>query len=115
MGRYRHPVAFILYLPMDNIPLIMEIDSKLKAIGDKHNIHNAYGFITPLDAGKRAVYEYDYYVDHTNEEDRINCLNAMAEASEMLEGYCRSSNCVKWIQYSLNQGFCRSENLLYID
>lgn len=115
MGRYRHPVAFILYLPMDNIPLIMEIDANLKAIGDKHSIHNAYGFITPLDMGKRAVYEYDYYVDHTDEVDRSNCLNAMAEAAEMLEGYCRSTKCIKWIQYSLNQGFCRSENLLYID
>ena len=115
MGRYKHPVAFILYLPMDNIPLIMKIGSELKRIGDKYNVHNDYGFITPLDMGKRAVYEYDYYVDHTDEEDRINCLNAMTEAAEMIESLCRSDKCVKWIQYSLNQGFCRSENLLYID
>ena len=115
MGRHKHPVAFILYLPMDNITLIMEIDSKLKAIGDKNNIHNAYGFITPLDMGKRAVYEYDFYVDHTDENDRINCLNAIAEATEMIEGFCQSNNGVKWIQHSFNQGFCRSENLLYID
>jgi hypothetical protein len=100
---------------MDNITLIMEIDSKLKAIGDKNNIHNAYGFITPLDMGKRAVYEYDFYVDHTDENDRINCLNAIAEATEMIEGFCQSNNGVKWIQHSFNQGFCRSENLLYID
>lgn len=115
MGRYKHPVAFILYLPMDDIPLIMEIDSELKRIGDKHGIHNDYGFITPLDMGKRAVYEYDYYVDHTSETDRINCLNAMAEAAEVIKGFRRRNSCVKWIQYSLNQGFCRSENLLYID
>lgn len=115
MGRHKHPVAFILYLPMDNIPLIVEIDSELKRIGNKHNIHNDYGFITPLDMGKRAVYEYDYYVDHTNEEDRIHCLNAMAEAAEMIERFSRETSSVKWIRNSLNQGFCRSENLLYID
>ena len=115
MGRYKHPVAFILYLPMDNVPLIMKIDSELKRIGEKYSIHNDYGFITPLDMGKRAVYEYDYYVDHTDDEDRMNCLNAMAEAAEMIEGIRQSNKCVKWIQYSFNQGFCRSENLLYID
>ena len=115
MGRYKHPVSFILYVPMDNIPLIMEIDSEFKRIGEKHNIHNDYGFITPLDMGKRAVYEYDYYVDHTNDEDRKNCLNAMAEAAEMIEGYCSRANGVKWIKSVLYQGFCRSENLLYLD
>ena len=115
MGRYKHPVAFILYVPMDNIPLIMEIDSELKRIGDKHNIHNDYGFITPLDMGKRGVYEYDYYVDHTDDTDRKNCLNAMAEAVEMIEGFCSGANGVKWIQSVLYQGFCRSENLLYLD
>lgn len=115
MGRYKHPVAFILYVPMDNIPLIMEIDSEFKRIGEKHNIHNDYGFITPLDMGKRGVYEFDYYVDHTNDADRKNCLNAMAEAAEMIEGFCAGAKGVKWIQSVLYQGFCRSENLLYLD
>lgn len=115
MGRYKHPVAFILYVPMDDIPLIMKIDSELKRIGDKHHIHNDYGFITPLDMGKRGVYEFDYYVDHTDRTDRENCLNAMTEAVEMIEGFCRGKNGVKWIQSVLYQGFCRSENLLYLD
>lgn len=115
MGRYKHPVSFILYVPMDNIPLIIEIDSEFKRIGNKHNIHNDYGFITPLDMGKRAVYEYDYYVDHRDDADRKNCLNAMAEAVEMIERYCGGANGVKWIQSVLYQGFCRSENLLYLD
>jgi hypothetical protein len=115
MGRFKHAVAFILYVPMDNIPLIMEIDSELKRIGHKHNIHHDYGFITPLDMGKRGVYEFDYYVDHTNDADRENCLNAMAEAIEMIESYCGGANGVKWIKSVLYQGFCRSENLLYID
>jgi len=115
MGRFKHPVAFILYVPMDNIPLILEIDSEFKRIGDKHHIHNDYGFITPLDMGKRGVFEFDYYVDHTNDADRENCLNAMAEAQEMIEGFCSGANGVKWIKSVLYQGFCRSENLLYLD
>jgi hypothetical protein len=115
MGRYKHPVSFILYVPMDNIPLIMKIDSEFKRIGDKHQTHNDYGFITPLDMGKRGVYEFDYYVDHTNDADRKNCLNAMAEAVDMIEGFCSGAHGVKWIQSVLYQGFCRSENLLYID
>lgn len=115
MGRYKHPVAFVLYVPMDNIALIMEIDSEFKRIGDIHHIHNDYGFITPLDMGKRGVYEFDFYVDPTDDADRRNCLNAMAEAVEMIESYCGGANGVKWIQSVLYQGFCRSENLLYLD
>ncbi|MDB9823100.1 FAD-binding protein [Deltaproteobacteria bacterium] len=115
MGRHKHAVAYILYVPMDNIPLIMEIDVEFRRIAQKHGIHNDFGFITPLDMGKRGVFEYDYYVDHTNDEEKEKCLNAMAEVAEMIEGFSVKTKGVKWIRYTLYQGFCRSENLLYLD
>jgi hypothetical protein len=54
--------------------------------------------------GKRGVYEYDYYVDHTDDVDRKHCLNAMNEAVEMIEGFCSRANNVKGIMSSKQIG-----------
>jgi hypothetical protein len=69
--------------------------------------------MTPLDEGKRAVFEYDYYVDHTSEEDRIKVSKAIPEIAGMIESISARVPGVKWIKYTLYQGFCRSEQLLY--
>jgi hypothetical protein len=55
MARHKHVVAFILYVPLDRIELINEINAMFKKVGDRHGMDNAYGFLTPIDFGKRAV------------------------------------------------------------
>ncbi len=70
MSRHKHMVPLILYVPLDRQPLIDQIIGKFQRIAEKHGITHEYGFITPLDIGKRALLEYDYYVynyyvDHT--------------------------------------------------
>ena len=112
MGREKHVVAFIIYLPMDN-ELINSVNNDFKRIGDKYNIKNDYGFITPLDEGKRCVFEYDYYLDQNDPEEIGRMQQAMYEAGMMIEGYSAKEPAVKWIRYTLYQGFCRMENLLY--
>jgi len=48
------------YLPPYRHTLIAEINNEFKRIADCHGLKNDYGFITPLDNGKRCVFEYDY-------------------------------------------------------
>ncbi len=110
----RHALAIILYVPMKNIPLIEEINSGLSAIGAAQGIRGDYGFMTPLDEGKRAVFEYDCSIDHTSEEDRVKASEAFPAIAGMIENISARIPGVKWIKYTLYQGFCRSEQLLYM-
>jgi hypothetical protein len=69
MGRDRHVVAFIVYVPLDRAETSGEIIGEFRRIGDACGIKNDFGFITPLDFGKRGVLEYDYYIDHTSQTE----------------------------------------------
>jgi hypothetical protein len=112
MGREKHVLAIIIYLPADN-KLISEINSEFKRIADNNGLKNDYGFITPLDDGKRCVFEYDYYLDHTDPDERKRAQKAMMEAGRMIEKYSAETGTVKWIRYLFGQGFSRKESFLY--
>jgi hypothetical protein len=112
MGREKHVVALIIYLPIDNA-LIAEIDGEFRRIAEKHQIKNDYGFITPLDNGKRCVFEYDYYLDQNDPEEIAHMQQALGEAAMMIEGFVKKTGTVKSIFQLFTQGFCRKENFLY--
>ncbi len=113
MGREKHVVAFIVYVPLDDIPLIQEINGEFKRVADEYSIKNDYGFLTPLDLGKRAVLEYDYYGDHTDSEETERMRQAVIAIGEVLEETMERNPGVKWIKYVFNQGFSRKEGFLY--
>ncbi len=112
MGREKHVLAMIIYLPIDS-KLIREISSEFRRIADTHGLKNDYGFITPLDNGKRCVFEYDYYLDQNNPDDRKKIQQAMMEAGMMIEKYSAETGTVTWIRYVFCQGFSRKESFLY--
>jgi hypothetical protein len=112
MGREKHVIPMIIYLPIDN-KLISEINSEFKRIADSHGLKNDYGFITPLDDGKRCVFEYDYYLDQNDPDERIKMQEAMMEAGMMIERYSTETGTVTWIRYVFCQGFSRKESFLY--
>jgi hypothetical protein len=113
MGRDGHVLACIFYLPLENSGLVEEMSEALGEIARKHGIHGAYGFLTPLDLGRKAVLEYDYYSDHTDPEQRERARRAIFEAGEMIERFCAGHRGVRWIRDLLNRGYCRQESLLY--
>jgi hypothetical protein len=114
MARHNHVIAFILYLPLDRIELINEINAMFREVGDRHEIDNAYGFLTPIDFGKRAVLEYDYYIDQTSRADAAKIGKAMADLGPMLEKLSAETKGIKTMQYILSQGCARKEHFLYI-
>jgi hypothetical protein len=113
MGRSKHVVAFIVYVPLDRPEAINNIISDFRRIADNRGIKNDFGFITPLDLGKRGVLEYDYYIDHTSPREIEAAQGAMAETGAMIEEHSQKTKGVRGIRHTFNQGFSRSEYLLY--
>ena len=106
-------VALVCYLPIDP-SLIQEMQAGLKDIADKRCLKNGLGFLTPIDNGKRCVWEYDYYFDHNNPDETSAIKLATQEAGNLLDEYSKSTGTVRQVRYVVNQGCCRKENLLYI-
>ena len=112
LGRKKPFLPVLIYLPIDN-ELINELTDKFRLIAEKHHIDNDFGFITPIDNGKRCIFEYDYFYDY-NDPDEIRRIRlAATEANILVDDYSVKTGTVKGHPYVLYQGFCRKENLLY--
>jgi len=112
LGRKKPFLPVLIYLPIDNV-LINELNDKFRFIAEKHHIDNDFGFITPIDNGKRCIFEYDYFFDHNDPEEIHRIRLAAAEANILVDEYSVKTGTVKGHPYVLYQGFCRKENLLY--
>jgi UDP-N-acetylenolpyruvoylglucosamine reductase len=112
LGRRKPFLPVLIYLPIDN-ELIRELNDKFRIIAVKHNISNDFGFITPIDNGKRCIFEYDYFFDYNDKEEIGKIRLAAAEANMLIDEYSIKTGVVKGHPYVLNQGFARKENLLY--
>ena len=111
--RERPCVALVCFLPIDT-SLIAEIQCGLQDIAEKHHLKNGFGFITPIDSGKRCIWEYDYYFDHNDPDEVSRIQLATYEAGALLDEYSEKTGTIRQVRYVVNQGCCRKENLLYI-
>jgi hypothetical protein len=112
MGREKHVFAIIVYTPADP-EVISELNEGFKEIGNRNKVKHDYGFVTPLDCGKRAVFEYDYYLDHTDPFETQVMQKTAGEIAAFIGEYSVRHADVKWIRYTLYQGFARKEHILY--
>ena len=112
MGREKHFVILILYLPMEE-GLLREICAGFKAIAGRHRLKNDMGFITPIDGGKRCILEYDYFLDPNDPEEAGRMRQAALEAGGLVMGYSAKMGTIRWMPFIVNQGCSRKENLLY--
>ena len=112
LGRKKPFLPALIYLPIDK-DLINEFSDKFRLIAENHHIDNDFGFITPIDNGKRCIFEYDFFYDY-NDPDEIQRIRKVAmEANMLIDDYSVKTGTVKGHPYVLYQGFCRKENLLY--
>jgi len=111
--RDKPSVALALYLPIDN-SLIAEIQDGLRGIAEKYHLKNELGFITPIDNGKRCVWEYDYYFDNNDPAEVSSVQQATHEAGILLDEYSVKTGTIRQVRYVVNQGCSRKENLLYL-
>lgn len=113
MSRHKHMFAFLIYVPLDKMDVIQHIIDEFKRIGDRYSITHDYGFLTPLDLGKRGILEYDYYIDHTDPSESEKIAKAMVEIEPMLDGLSAGIKGIKFLKYVFSQGCSRKENYLY--
>ncbi len=113
MGRDGHVVAFILYVPLDDIPQIEALHDAFSEVAENCGVRGEFGFLTPLDQGAMAVLEWDMYLDHTDPAQVEAMQRALAQAGVMIEEFSRKDPRVLWIRYVFNQGFARKESFLY--
>ena len=113
MSRHKHMFAFLIYVPLDRIDVIQHIVSEFRKIADRYSISHDYGFLTPLDLGKRAILEYDYYIDHTDRSEAEKIRKAMVEIGPMLDRLSARTKGIKWLKYVFSLGCSRKESFLY--
>ena len=113
MSRSKHMFAFLIYVPLDKIDVINDIIAGFARIAGAHRIDHDYGFLTPMDFGKRAILEYDYYLDHTDPAEKKKIADAMAEVGPWLDGLAAGTKGVTSLMYVFSQGCSRKENFLY--
>jgi len=113
MSRHKHMFAFLVYVPLDDGSVIDEIISGFARIAEGQGLEHDYGFLTPMDFGKRAILEYDYYIDHTDEAEKARIGRAMVEIDPWLESLSEKNKGVLFLKYVFSQGCSRKENFLY--
>ena len=113
MSRHKHMFAFLVYVPLDRMAVIQKILATLEKIAEQHGIDHDFGFLTPLDFGKRGILEYDYYIDHTDSRESDKIRLAMTELEPLMDRLSADHKGVKWLKYIFSQGCTRKENFLY--
>ena len=113
MGREKHLLPLIFYVPLDKPDVIDSLVKGLFEIANSLKLKNDFGFVSPIDFGKRAFLEYDFYLDQNDPDEIQRSQMALGAVTELIEKTSASVPQVQWIRYTLNQGCCRKENLLY--
>ncbi len=113
MSRHKHMFAFLIYVPLHRLEVITKICAELERIAHHHWIQADFGFLTPLDLGKRAILEYDYYLDHQDPLEAGKIDRARLEFEPYLDALSASTAGVKWLKYIFSQGCARKEAFLY--
>jgi len=112
VGREKHFLPILMYLPLEHA-LIEEFCNGFAEIAQRHRLKHEFGFVTPVDSGKRCIFEYDYYHDPKDADEIGRMQQAAAEAGTLIEQIMARTGTIRWLRYLMYQGFCRKENLLY--
>jgi hypothetical protein len=112
VGREKQFLPFLMYLPLDHT-LIDDLCTGLGSIALRYELKNDFGFITPVDGGKRCVLEYDYFFDQNDGDEIDRVRQAAAEAGAAIDRFSARTGTIRWVKYIFQQGYCRKENLLY--
>jgi hypothetical protein len=113
MSRRKHMIAFLVYVPPDRLDVIHEILDGFARVAEEHGIDHDFGFLTPMDLGKRAILEYDYYIDHPDPGEKEKIARAMPLLDPWLDALAARVPGVLSLKYVFSQGCSRKDNFLY--
>jgi hypothetical protein len=110
IGREKHFLPLLMYLPPELIP---EMCRGLKEIAARHGVVNDFGFAAPVDAGRRCIFEYDFFTDLNDPDEASRTGRAFEEAAAFIEDLSATSGTIRWLRYVSGQSFARLESILY--
>jgi len=113
MSRRKHMIAFLVYVPLDRLDVIHEVLDGFNRVAGEHGIDHDFGFLTPMDLAKRAILEYDYYIDHTDPVEKEKIARAMPVLDPWLDALAARVPGVLSLKYVFSQGCSRKDNFLY--
>jgi len=113
MSRRKHMFAFLVYVPPARLDVLHEILDGFARVAEAHRIDHDFGFLTPMDFGKRAILEYDYYIDHTDPSEKEKIARAMPDLDPWLDTLAARIPGVLSLKYVFSQGCARKESFLY--
>jgi ferredoxin len=113
MGRDKHIFAFLVYLPADDMAMFNSLNETFGRTAEELGVDHDFGFVTPMDMGKRAVYEYDYYLDQTSDEDKKKAATIMQRIVPWLDELALTRKGFTWIKTFFSQGCVRKEGFFY--
>jgi hypothetical protein len=113
MGRHKHVLAFLAYVPADRTDVVREVLDGFAKIAEDCGLEHDFGFLTPLDLGKRLILEYDYYLDHTDPAEREKVGRAVPELDRWLAGLARRVPGFTSLKDIFGRCYARKESYLY--
>ncbi|MHB8108528.1 MAG: FAD-binding oxidoreductase [Syntrophorhabdaceae bacterium] len=113
IGREKAFFPFLMYLPCE-YELIQRLCDNLESIACTNELKNAFGFITPVDMGKRCILEYDYFYDQNDRNDIAAMQKAVSEATPAIDALSAETGTIRWVRYIFQQGFSRKDNIVYV-
>ncbi len=93
----------------DDEEKILKLMDMLSKVCDKHKLEHSLGFISPMDDGKYAFFEYDYFYDHNDPDATIRVSQALLETTEN----CLMMGDILMVLNYLFKGLYRKEHVLY--
>jgi len=88
---------------------ILKLVDMLSNVCDKYKLEHMLGFILPMDDGKYAFFEYDYYYDHNDPDATKRVSQALIETTEN----CLVMGDILMVLNYLFKGLYRKEHVLY--
>ncbi|MEN6615325.1 MAG: FAD-dependent oxidoreductase [Syntrophorhabdus sp.] len=112
IGRGKNFFPFLMYLPLE-YKIIRQLCENLENIAQANDLKNAFGFITPVDMGKRCILEYDYFFDQNDSREISAVQKAFLEATPAIDSIAEQAGTIRWVRYIFQQGYSRKDNILY--
>lgn len=88
---------------------ILKLIDMLSDVCDKYKLEHMLGFILPMDDGKYAFFEYDYYYNHNDPDATKRVSQALIETTEN----CLVMGDILMVLNYLFKGLYRKEHVLY--
>jgi hypothetical protein len=88
---------------------ILKLVDMLSDVCDKYKLEHMLGFILPMDDGKYAFFEYDYYYNHNDPDAVKRVSQALIETTEN----CLLMGDILMVLNYLFKGLYRKEHVLY--